>query len=133
MLSMAMGLSWVLEIISWILRASDWTWIAFDLFNASQGIVIFYIYVWKNPSEIHRFLLIQVSADFPIPNSTISSQPPTEVPSALQGCALKWVGIGRGMATRNGRAPKLINFDPRIRSRTTLYEEGKVVLMSEGT
>lgn len=73
MLSMAMGLSWVLEIISWILGGSDWSWIAFDLFNASQGIVIFYIYVWKNPAEIHRFLLIQVNADFPIPDRTISS------------------------------------------------------------
>ncbi|XP_077288522.1 G-protein coupled receptor Mth2-like [Arctopsyche grandis] len=57
MLSMAMGMSWLLEIISWILGGSDWSWIAFDMFNASQGLVIFYIYVWKNPSDIHKSLL----------------------------------------------------------------------------
>ncbi|KAG6440645.1 hypothetical protein O3G_MSEX001389 [Manduca sexta] len=47
-----MGLSWVLEVVSWAAGSSSSTvsvWSIFDLINALQGVVIFAIFVLQQP------------------------------------------------------------------------------------
>ncbi|XP_014357678.2 G-protein coupled receptor Mth2 [Papilio machaon] len=51
-LSVIMGLSWVLEVVSWAAGAGSAAvsvWSFFDLINALQGVVIFSIYVLQQP------------------------------------------------------------------------------------
>ncbi|XP_045498771.1 G-protein coupled receptor Mth2-like isoform X2 [Colias croceus] len=52
LLSVIMGLSWVLEVVSWAAGAGSSAvsvWSVFDLINALQGVVIFAIYVLQQP------------------------------------------------------------------------------------
>lgn len=52
MLSFIMGLSWVLEVVSWVAGAGSSAvsvWSVFDLVNALQGVVIFAIFVLQQP------------------------------------------------------------------------------------
>ncbi|XP_049873267.1 G-protein coupled receptor Mth2-like [Pectinophora gossypiella] len=52
MLSIIMGLSWVLEVVSWAVGAGTEAvsvWSVFDLINALQGVVIFAIFVLQKP------------------------------------------------------------------------------------
>ncbi|KAJ2948974.1 hypothetical protein O0L34_g5914 [Tuta absoluta] len=52
MLSFIMGLSWVLEVVSWAAGAGSEAvsvWSVFDLINALQGVVIFAIFVLQKP------------------------------------------------------------------------------------
>ncbi|XP_045772511.1 G-protein coupled receptor Mth2-like [Maniola jurtina] len=52
MLSVIMGLSWVLEVVSWAAGAGTTAvsvWSVFDLINALQGVVIFGIFVLQQP------------------------------------------------------------------------------------
>ncbi|CAG9786608.1 unnamed protein product [Diatraea saccharalis] len=52
MLSFIMGLSWVLEVVSWAAGAGNTAvsvWSVFDLINALQGVVIFAIFVLQQP------------------------------------------------------------------------------------
>ncbi|VVD04698.1 unnamed protein product [Leptidea sinapis] len=52
LLSIIMGLSWVLEVVSWAAGAGTAVvsvWSVFDLINALQGVVIFAIYVLQQP------------------------------------------------------------------------------------
>ncbi|KAI8436629.1 hypothetical protein MSG28_010129 [Choristoneura fumiferana] len=52
LLSFIMGLSWVLEVVSWAAGAGSATvsvWSVFDLINALQGVVIFGIFVLQQP------------------------------------------------------------------------------------
>lgn len=52
MLSLIMGLSWVLEVVSWAAGAGTTAvsvWSVFDLINALQGVSIFAIFVMQQP------------------------------------------------------------------------------------
>lgn len=52
MLSFIMGLSWVLEVVSWAAGSGSSVvsvWSVFDLINALQGVVIFAIFVLQQP------------------------------------------------------------------------------------
>ncbi|XP_075978034.1 G-protein coupled receptor Mth2-like [Anticarsia gemmatalis] len=52
LLSFIMGLSWVLEVVSWAAGAGDSAvsvWSMFDLINALQGVMIFAIFVLQQP------------------------------------------------------------------------------------
>ncbi|CAB3236733.1 unnamed protein product [Arctia plantaginis] len=52
LLSVIMGLSWVLEVVSWAVGAGDSAvsvWSVFDLINALQGVFIFAIFVCQQP------------------------------------------------------------------------------------
>ncbi|XP_072949099.1 G-protein coupled receptor Mth2-like [Epargyreus clarus] len=56
MLSVIMGLSWALEVISWAAGAGSEAvsvWSVFDLINALQGVVIFAIFVLQQPVRSH--------------------------------------------------------------------------------
>ncbi|KAM3965342.1 G-protein coupled receptor Mth2 [Aphomia sociella] len=53
LLSVIMGLSWALEVISWAAGAGSTAvsvWSLFDLINALQGLVIFFIFVKQEPA-----------------------------------------------------------------------------------
>lgn len=56
MLSFIMGLSWVLEVVSWAAGSGSSAvsvWSVFDLINALQGVVIFAIFVLQQPVRSH--------------------------------------------------------------------------------
>ncbi|XP_049545934.1 G-protein coupled receptor Mth2-like isoform X3 [Anopheles darlingi] len=47
-----MGLTWSLEIVSWLLvdpEAASWLWLVYllDICNCLAGIIIFFLFVWK--------------------------------------------------------------------------------------
>lgn len=61
MLSIIMGLSWVLEVVSWAAGTGTEVvsvWSVFDLINALQGVVIFCIYVLQQPVRSYVKVII---------------------------------------------------------------------------
>ncbi|XP_023288845.1 G-protein coupled receptor Mth2 isoform X6 [Orussus abietinus] len=56
-LFIVMGISWSMEIISWLFEESSpkYIWYVSDIGNTLQGVIIFVIFVWK--SKIKRLLL----------------------------------------------------------------------------
>lgn len=69
MLSFIMGLSWVLEVVSWAAGATGAggaggaaVWSIFDLINALQGVVIFAIFVLQQP--VRSFVKVSFDVNF---------------------------------------------------------------------
>jgi hypothetical protein len=42
-----MGLSWIMEVVSLLVRGPIYMWILTDICNTLQGLAIFLIFVWK--------------------------------------------------------------------------------------
>lgn len=42
-----MGLSWIMEVVSLLVRGPTYMWILTDICNTLQGLAIFLIFVWK--------------------------------------------------------------------------------------
>ncbi|XP_075220902.1 G-protein coupled receptor Mth2-like isoform X2 [Lycorma delicatula] len=51
-----MGLSWIMELLSWALGGPSVVWFVTDLINTLQGIIIFYIFVFRIP-RVRRLVM----------------------------------------------------------------------------
>ncbi|KAK9504317.1 hypothetical protein O3M35_010680 [Rhynocoris fuscipes] len=49
LLFLAMGLNWLLEVISWVVGGPPQLWLLTDIINTLQGIIVFYIFVLQDP------------------------------------------------------------------------------------
>jgi G protein-coupled receptor Mth (Methuselah protein) len=54
-----MGLSWIMEVISLLVRGPTYMWILTDICNTLQGLAIFLIFVWK--PKVRRMLRERIS------------------------------------------------------------------------
>jgi hypothetical protein len=50
-----MGVNWIMEVISWAAGGPKYLWYITDLGNTLQGVLIFFIFVWKQ--KVRRLLV----------------------------------------------------------------------------
>lgn len=42
-----MGVTWTMEVISWLIHETSWVFYLTDFINCIQGVLIFLIFIWK--------------------------------------------------------------------------------------
>ncbi|KAF4528729.1 hypothetical protein B566_EDAN008995 [Ephemera danica] len=57
-LFLVMGLTWIMELVSWTVGGSNYLWIVTDVCNTLQGLCIFLIFVWK--PKVRRLLIARL-------------------------------------------------------------------------
>lgn len=42
-----MGVTWTMEVFSWLIHETSWVFYLTDFINCIQGVLIFFLFVWK--------------------------------------------------------------------------------------